>query len=402
MNGKEPAELNPSLRILLGPGPSNLHPRVLKAMATPLVGHLDPDFLKIMNETMDLLRFTYQTENRLTLPVSGTGSAGMEACLCNLIEPGDEVVVGVNGLFGERMCDVAGRCGANVRRVEAEWGRIIEPEQLEATLKQKRVKIVALVHAETSTGVLQPLDEISRLSREYGALLLIDTVTSLGGCPVMVDRWKIDAAYSGTQKCLSAPPGLAPITMSSSALELVKGRKSKVQSWYFDLSLVERYWGEERVYHHTAPVSMIYALREALRLIQEEGLEEGFARHERNHRALIAGLKALGLELSSQEGHRLWMLNAVRIPPSIDDLKVRRRLLQEFGIEIGGGLGPLKGKIWRIGLMGYSSSLSNVLLVLSTLERVLAAEGHRLELGAAVAAAQQVYAIAQGKMQNAN
>ncbi|MBI2877377.1 MAG: alanine--glyoxylate aminotransferase family protein [Candidatus Tectomicrobia bacterium] len=384
-------ELNPGLRILLGPGPSDVHPRVLKALSTPLVGHLDPDFLKLMNETMALLRFVFQTENRLTLPVSGTGSAGMEACLCNLIEPGAEVIIGENGLIGERMCHVAGRCGAEVRRVEAEWGRILEPGQIEAALKPGKARLVALVHAETSTGVCQPLEEISRLAREYGALLLVDTVTSLGGSPVTVDRWGVDAAYSGTQKCLSAPPGLAPVTLGPRAMEAVRGRKKKVQSWYLDLSMVERYWGEERVYHHTAPISMIYALREALRLIQEEGLDERFARHQRNHRALAAGLQALGLELSSQEGHRLPMLNAVRIPDGIDDLKVRRHLLQEFGIEIGGGLGPLKGKIWRIGLMGHSSSKNNVLLVLGALGQALEAEGYRKEPGAAVVAALRVY-----------
>ncbi|MBI1987846.1 MAG: alanine--glyoxylate aminotransferase family protein [Nitrospinae bacterium] len=384
-------ELNPGLRILLGPGPSNVHPRVLKAMSTPLVGHLDPDFLGIMNETMELLRFVFQTDNRLTIPLSGTGSAGMEACLCNLLEPGDEVIIGVNGLFGERMCDVAGRCGAEVQRVEAEWGKILEPEQVGAALKQGKTKLLALVHAETSTGICQPLEEISRLTWEHGALLLVDTVTSLGGCPVTVDRWGIDAAYSGTQKCLSAPPGLAPITLSPRALEVVKRRKQKVQSWYLDLSMVERYWGEERFYHHTAPISMIYALREALRLIQEEGLEEQFARHQRNHLALVAGLKGLGLELSAQKGHRLPMLNAVRIPEGIDDLKIRRYLLHEFGIEIGGGLGPLKGKIWRIGLMGHSSTRNNVLLVLGALEQALRAEGHRLEPGAAVVSALDAY-----------
>lgn len=384
-------ELNPGLRILLGPGPSNVHPRVLKAMSTPLVGHLDPDFLGIMNETMELLRFVFQTDNRLTIPVSGTGSAGMEACLCNLIEPGDEVIIGVNGLFGERMCDVAGRCGAEVQRVEAEWGKILEPGQVEVALKQGKTKLVALVHAETSTGIYQPLEEISRLTKEYGALLLVDTVTSLGGCPVTVDRWGIDAAYSGTQKCLSAPPGLAPITLSPRALEVVKRRKQKVQSWYLDLSMVERYWGEERFYHHTAPISMIYALREALRLIGEEGIEERFSRHQRNHLALVAGLKGLGLELSAQEGHRLPMLNAVRIPEGIDDLKVRRYLLQEFGIEIGGGLGPLKGKIWRIGLMGHSSTRNNVLLVIGALEQALRAEGHPLEPGMAVVSALDAY-----------
>jgi alanine-glyoxylate transaminase/serine-glyoxylate transaminase/serine-pyruvate transaminase len=384
-------DLKPSPRILLGPGPSNVHPRVLRAMATPLVGHLDPEFLVIMDETKELLRYVFQTENDLTLPISGTGSAGMEASLCNIIEPGDRVVVVVKGVFGERMCDVAGRCGAQVKRIEVEWGRIVEPEQVKAALKDGGVKVLAIVHAETSTGVLQPLEEISQIVHEHGAFLLVDTVTSLGGHPVKVDEWGIDICYSGSQKCLSCPPGLAPITFNNRAAEAMRNRKSKVQSWYLDMTMVEKYWGQERAYHHTAPITMNYALREALCLIFEEGLEARFERHRLNHQALLAGLQAMGLEPHAQARHRLWTLNAVRVPEGVEDAKIRRRLLDEFSIEIGGGLGPLKGQIWRIGLMGYSSSKQNVLLFLGALETVLREEGYQLTAGAGVAAATDVY-----------
>jgi alanine-glyoxylate transaminase/serine-glyoxylate transaminase/serine-pyruvate transaminase len=384
-------DLKPSPRILLGPGPSNVHPRVLRAMATPLVGHLDPDFLVIMDETKELLRYVFQTENDLTIPVSGTGSAGMEASLCNIIEPGDQVVVVVKGVFGERMCDVAGRCGAQVKRIEIEWGHIVEPEQVKAALKDGGVKVVALVQAETSTGVLQPLEEISQIVHEHGAFLLVDTVTSLGGHPVKVDEWDVDICYSGSQKCLSCPPGLAPITFSNRAMEAMHNRKSKVQSWYLDMTMVEKYWGQERAYHHTAPITMNYALREALLLIFEEGLEARFDRHRLNHQALLAGLQAMGLEPLAQARYRLWTLNAVRIPEGVEDAKIRRRLLDEFSIEIGGGLGPLKGQIWRIGLMGYSSSKRNVLLFLGALETVLREEGYQLAAGAGVAAATDIY-----------
>jgi alanine-glyoxylate transaminase/serine-glyoxylate transaminase/serine-pyruvate transaminase len=384
-------DLKPSPRILLGPGPSNVHPRVLRAMATPLVGHLDPEFLVIMDETKKLLRYVFQTENELTIPVSGTGSAGMEASLCNIIEAGDRVVVVVKGVFGERMCDVAERCGAQVERIEVEWGRIVEPDQVKTALKNGGVKVVALVHAETSTGVLQPLEEISHTVHEHGAFLLVDTVTSLGGHPVKVDEWGIDICYSGSQKCLSCPPGLAPITFSESATEVMRNRKSKVQSWYLDMTMVEKYWGQERAYHHTAPITMNYALREALLLIFEEGLEARFERHRLNHQALLAGLQAMGLEPSAQAEHRLWTLNAVKVPEGVEDARIRRRLLDEFSIEIGGGLGPLKGQIWRIGLMGYSSSKKNVLLFLGALETVLREEGYQLAAGAGVAAATDVY-----------
>jgi alanine-glyoxylate transaminase/serine-glyoxylate transaminase/serine-pyruvate transaminase len=362
-------------------------------MAQPLVGHLDPVFIDMMEETKRLLRKTFRTTNQLTIPISATGSAGMEACLVNLLEPGDTAIVGVNGVFGTRMADIVERVGAKLVKVEAPWGRIIEPGFVSIALNENPgVKLVAVVHAETSTGVWQPLEEIGRQVREAGALFVVDTVTSLGGCPVRIDDWLVDAAYSGTQKCLSCPPGLSPLSFGPRAVEALRKRRTKVQSWYLDLSMIERYWGEERAYHHTAPISMNYALLEALRLVDEEGLEVRWNRHERNHLALAAGLGALGLRLAAQEGHRLWTLNSVEIPDGVDDAGVRRALLEQFGIEIGGGLGPLKGKTWRVGLMGESSTEANVLLLLSALERVLPRFGARVEAGAGVAAAARVYA----------
>jgi alanine-glyoxylate transaminase/serine-glyoxylate transaminase/serine-pyruvate transaminase len=375
-------------RILLGPGPSNVHPRVLRALSAPLIGHLDPAFIELMEETKRLLRATFLTANTLTLPISATGSAGMEACLVNLLEPGDSAIVGVNGVFGTRMADIVSRCGATPVRVEAPWGRIIEPEAVAQALRATPpAKLVALVHAETSTGAWQPLEDIGRMVRAAGALFVVDAVTSLGGCPLRVDDWLIDACYSGTQKCLSCPPGLAPLTFGPRALEALRRRRTTVQSWYLDLTMIERYWGEERVYHHTAPISMNYALLEALRLVDEEGLERRWARHQRHHHALKAGLAAMGLELAAQEGHQLWTLNSVRIPGGVDDAAVRRALLQEFDVEIGGGLGPMKGTVWRVGLMGESSTEANVLLVLSTLERVLPRFGYAVEAGVGVAEA---------------
>ncbi len=385
-------EFNPPDRLLLGPGPSQVHPRVLRAMSAPLLGHLDPAFVQMMEEVKDLLRVVFATSNPLTIPISGTGSAGMEACLVNLLEPGDEFVVGVNGVFGSRMAEVAERAGAVVRRVEAPWGNVIRPEQIEAALKNTtKPKLVAVVHAETSTGAWQPLPEIAKLAHHHGALVLVDCVTSLGGAPVLVDEWRIDAAYSGTQKCLSCPPGLSPITFSPRAVDVVKARKTKVQSWYLDLSLLAQYWGEERVYHHTAPITMNYALREALRLVVEEGLEARYERHRRNHEALAAGLGPLGLSLAAEAGHRLPMLNAVTVPDGVDEAKVRAQLLREHGIEIGGGLGPMKGKVWRIGLMGESSRRASVLTLLAALEDGLAACGKAVRRGASVAAAVASY-----------
>lgn len=363
-------ELNLPSRLLLGPGPSMVHPRVLRAMAAPLVGHLDPEFLNIMDEIQRLLRNVFRTGNRFTIAVSGTGSAGMEAALVNVIEPGDGVIVGVNGAFGSRMAAVIERCGGKPIRVESPWGRIIEPGAIETALARSGpVKAIALVHAETSTGVHQPLQEIGALCRQHGALFIVDAVTSLGGLPVEVDEWGIDICYSSTQKCLSCPPGLAPLTVSERALAVVRRRKAPSQSWYLDFSLIADYWTEsKRAYHHTAPISMLYALREALRLIHEEGLEVRFARHRLNSAALIAGLDALGLKAFAQDGHRLSILNCVTVPSSLEEASIRSALLREHGIEIGGGLGPLQGKVWRIGLMGESSSRGNVYTLLGALE----------------------------------
>jgi alanine-glyoxylate transaminase / serine-glyoxylate transaminase / serine-pyruvate transaminase len=368
-----PSVFQPPARLLMGPGPSMVAPSVLKAMSMPLLGHLDPVFVRMMDEIKSMLREVFQTRNAMTFPVSGTGSAGMEFCFVNLIEPGDEVVVCVNGVFGNRMVEVAERCGARVTKVEAPWGRIIEPESVKAALEKVRPKLVAVVHAETSTGALTPVEEISRLTHAAGALLALDTVTSLGGCPVRLDEWQVDAVYSGTQKCLSCPPGLSPVSFSEAAMKVATSRQRKVQSWYLDVNLLASYWGEERVYHHTAPISMNYALHEALRLVLEEGLETRWRRHEENSQLLKKELAELGLCFSAQEGHQLWQLNAVTVPAGVDESKVRKQLLDEHGIEIGAGLGPLKGKIWRIGLMGETARAENVRAVVGALTKILKA-----------------------------
>lgn len=387
-----PAAVTPPRRILMGPGPSEISPRVLAALGAPTVGHLDPYFLRIMDETQRMLRTVFRTENPLTMSVSGTGSAGMEACVVNLVEPGDRVVVCVNGVFGVRMTDVATRCGAEVTNIERPFGEVFTPEEVEDVVKRVKPKVVGIVHAETSTGALQPLEDISRIVHEHEALLLVDCVTSLGGLPVEIDQWQIDAAYSGTQKCLSCPPGLAPVTFSPRAVETMEARTHKVASWYLDMSMVRNYWSDQsRAYHHTAPINMNYGLHEALRIVLEEGLEERFARHQRNHLALRAGLEAMGVEYAVAEEHRLPMLNAVHIPSGIDDKAVRSQLLNEFGIEIGGGLGPLAGKTWRIGLMGDASNHSNVLLFLAALDACLQSQGHSTTAGAGVAAAIACY-----------
>src|SRR5260221_1555989 len=362
-----PSAFQPPKRLLMGPGPSDVAPSVLKAMSASLVGHLDPAFVNLMEDIKSMLRQVFQTRNEMTFPISGTGSAGMEFCFVNLLEPGDEAVIGVNGVFGARMADVAERCGAKVIKVEAPWGQIIEPAQIAAVLKKCQPKLVAIVHAETSTGALTPVEEISRLAHHAGALFVLDTVTSLGGCPVKVDEWQVDAIYSGTQKCLSCPPGLAPVSLSARAREVAAKRKVKVQSWYLDVNLLASYWGQERVYHHTAPISMNYALHEALRLVLKEGLEKRWRRHERNHLALKEGLSAMGLGIASQASHQLWQLNAVSVPAGADEAGVRKRLLADFNIEIGAGLGPLKGRIWRVGLMGETSTAANVKTFLSAL-----------------------------------
>ncbi len=382
INTNDFKDINPGDRVLMGPGPSNVSARVLQAMSAPCIGHLDPYFLSVMDETQLLLKYLFQTENPFTIPVSGTGSAGMETSFVNLVEPGAEVAVCINGVFGLRMADIVRRLGGQLIRVDGEWGRAIDPEAVRKVVRGKNPKVLALVHAETSTGVCQPLEDIANIAHEAGALFLVDMVTSLGGIDVAVDRIGIDVAYSGTQKCISCPPGLAPITFGPAAIKALESRKSPVVSWYLDMSMLRSYWGAERKYHHTAPINMIYALREALRIIAEEGLEARFARHKLNHRALVAGIEAMGLAMLVPESERLPMLNAVCIPEGVNDMKVRKALLTDFGIEIGGGLGNLQGKIWRVGLMGHSSSRKNVFLFLSALETLLNAEGAKIKTGA--------------------
>jgi alanine-glyoxylate transaminase / serine-glyoxylate transaminase / serine-pyruvate transaminase len=386
-------EFHPPARLLMGPGPSNVDPRVNLAMAKPLLGHLDPYFIQIMHHVQALLREVFATRNSLTIPISGTGTAGMEAAFVNVVEPGDKVLIGVNGFFGERMVEIAGRCGVEVKRLDGIWGKPFEPAVVEKVLQAFRPKVLALVHAETSTGVLQPLEEFSSILKKFPeTLFLVDTVTSLGGHPVKVDDWGIDVCYSGTQKCLSCPPGLAPITFSPKAVERIKNRTRKVQSFYLDMDTLGKYWGSEITYHHTAPVSMNYALLEALRIVQEEGLDRRFERHRRNHLALVAGVEAMGLKMFVDPPHRLWSLNTITIPEGIDDGKVRKSLLEEYGVEIGGGLGPLKGKIWRVGLMGYNSDEKNVLFFLTTLEQALRAQGFEVPRGVGASAAREFYA----------
>jgi alanine-glyoxylate transaminase/serine-glyoxylate transaminase/serine-pyruvate transaminase len=359
----------------MGPGPSDVDPGVLKAMAMPMIGHLDPQFLAIMDAVKRMLQEVFRTRNEMTFPVSAPGSAGMEACVANFLEAGDTAVICVCGVFGNRMADIVGRCGARLVRVDAPWGKPIDPEQVRAAIKNTTPKLVAIVHAETSTGVLQPLKEIAKLAHEAGALYVVDAVTSLGGTDIRVDEWGIDAIYSGTQKCLSAPPGLSPISFSPRAVKVLMSRKTKVQSWFLDMTMVKKYWGSERTYHHTAPISAIYALHEALRLVLEEGLEARFERHRRLHAALREGLEALGFEFLVEPAYRLPQLNAVRIPPGFDDKKIRRRLLDEFDIEIGAGLGEFAGKVWRIGLMGCSCTPRHVNSLLDALRIIIGDSG---------------------------
>ena len=390
-------EFTPPYRLLLGPGPSMVHPRVLHALAQPLLGHLDPLFLGLMNEIQSRLRVTFQTNNAFTIALSGTGSAGMEAVIANLIEPGDRALVGVNGVFGTRLATMIERQGGVPLRIDAPWGDIIPLDSLRDQLALSGpVKAVVLVHAETSTGARQPLEEVGALCREYGALLIVDAVTSLGGIPVEVDTWGIDACYSGTQKCLSCPPGLAPLTMSPRAMEAIRQRRTPCHSWYLDLALIADYWNDQsRAYHHTAPISMLYGLREALRLVQEEGLEARCARHQLNSEALLAGLETLGLTPLPSADHRLPMLNCVTLPDRINDAAVRTQLLQEYGIEIGGGLGPLRGRVWRIGLMGESSRQAHVLTLLRALEQIVTQQGWPVQPGRAVQAAVDIYTSSQ-------
>ncbi len=382
--------LHPAQRVLLGPGPSPVPARVLEALAKPTLGHLDPQYLEIMDRTSAMLRTVFCTENRLTLPISGTGSAGMEACVVNLVEPGDTMLVVVAGVFGGRMAEVARRAGATVHTIDVAWGETASAEQIQAALEaHPDTKLVGLVHAETSTGAHQPLVEISQVVHQANALLLVDAVTSLGGIELRVDDWQIDACYSGTQKCLSCPPGLSPVTFSPAAEAKIADRATPVQSWYLDLSLIQSYWGGPRSYHHTAPINMTYALHEALAIVLEEGLDARIARHARNHRALRAGTEALGLRYIPERS--LTTLNALTVHEGVDDARVRARLLGDWGIEIGAGLGPFAGKAWRIGLMGEGSSRRSVDLVLGALETLLAEQGAPVERGAALAAAAASY-----------
>jgi alanine-glyoxylate transaminase/serine-glyoxylate transaminase/serine-pyruvate transaminase len=376
----------------MGPGPSDIHPRVLAALSAPTVGHLDPYYLQLMNGMQGMLRELFRTKNEMTMAISGTGSAGMEAAVLNLIEPGDNMLVCINGVFGQRMADVAERSRANVMKIERPWGEVFTTDEVKAAVAAHKPKVVGIVMAETSTGAWQPIEEISKIVHDAGALLLVDTVTALGGIAVEVDRLNIDCCYSGIQKCLSCPPGLAPITFGPAAMKTITARKSKVQSWYLDVTMLAQYWGQDRVYHHTAPINMTYGLYAALQVVLEEGLDNCFARHAKQHAALKRGLAAIGIRYAAQEGRQLPMLNAVQIPSGIDDLTVRRGLLERFGIEIGGGLGAFKGKVWRIGLMGYGARPANVLLFLAALELLLAEQGHAFERGASIAAANEVYA----------
>jgi len=386
------APLSPPQRLLMGPGPSLPHPRVLRALGAPTLGHLDPAFLALMDDVQTLLRALFGTRNPLTFAVSGTGSAGMEACLVNALEAGDRVVIAQHGVFGVRMAEIASRLGCDLVKVEVPFGQSIDPERIRTAIAGKPTKLVAAVHAETSTGVRLSIPEIAAVAHEVDALCLIDCVTSLGGIPVEVDAWGVDLAFSATQKCLSCPPGLSPVTLSERAVDALRRRRSKPSSWYFDAGLLLHYWGSDRVYHHTAPINMLYALREALLVLFEEGIERVHARHLLHHRALCAGVIAMGLELAVAEPHRLPQLNPVRVPAGVDEAAVRRALLDQYNLEIGAGLGTLQGKVWRVGLMGHTARRENVVTFLGALEEVLARLGVRIARGQALAAASEVWA----------
>ncbi len=386
-------ELLPPTRLMLTPGPSCVDPRVYRAMTTPLVGHLDPWFMAMMSDVQVQLRQVFRTENRVTFPISASGSGGIEAAVLNPLEEGDEAIICVNGWFSERMAVIAERTPAKVTRVEAPYGRTVDPEDVRRAAKGRKIKFLGLAHGETSTGVVQRLDDYRKVADELGAILVVDAVATLAGVPLDVDRQRIDICFSGSQKAVSAPPGMAPITLNARVEEILRARKTKVQSWYFDLTTTMNYWGKERTYHHTPPISLIYGMREALRLVLEEGLEARWERHKQNQRALVAGLEAMGLEcFVPNPADRLVTVTSVRVPEGIEDAKVRRQLLDEFNIEIAGGFGPVKGQIWRVGLMGYSSQRTNVLLFLAALEKALLEEGFHAAPGAGVGAAVRSYA----------
>jgi len=385
-------ELNPPVRLMLTPGPSSIDPRVYRAMATPLVGHMDPWFQGCMDDTQVLMRQIFQTENRITMPLSASGSGGIEASVLNTLEEGDEAIVAVNGVFSERMYEIAMRATSKVTKVEASYGKPVDAEDVRRAGKGKKIKIIGLAQGETSTGVLTNIAAFRKVADELGALLIVDTVASLAAVPLHVDRERIDICFSGSQKALSAPPGMSPITVSAAAEEVFRKRKTKVQSWYFDLTTAMNYWGKDRLYHHTPPISLIFALREAMRLVIEEGLEARWERHRVNQLALIAGLEAMGLKLLVENpADRLPTVTAVMIPGGVDDAKLRNQLLDEFNIEIAGGFGPIKGKIWRVGLMGYCSQKPFVLLFLAAFEKCLLDQGFRVPSGAGVGAAVRSY-----------
>lgn len=387
----------PPSRLLLGPGPSNVPQQVLSAMARPTVGHLDPTFVGMMEEVKTLLRYAFQTANGLTFPVSGPGSVGMESCFVNLVEPGDKVIVCRNGVFGGRMLENVKRCGGVAVVQEDAWGSAVDPNKLEDILNEHRdAKVVAFVHAETSTGAMSDAKALVEIAQRFGCLTIVDAVTSLGGSPLKADEWQIDAIYSGSQKCLSCTPGLAPVSFSERVVEKIKNRKTPPQSWFMDLNLVLGYWGNNnRVYHHTAPINALYGLHEALVLLQQEGLENAWNRHRQNHLALRAGVEAMGLQFVVKEAERLPQLNTIAVPHHIDEAKVRQRLLNEYQLEIGAGLGQMAGKIWRVGLMGHSSRAENVLFFLNALEKILSSEGMAMTAGQAESAAQNFYASLQ-------
>jgi alanine-glyoxylate transaminase/serine-glyoxylate transaminase/serine-pyruvate transaminase len=386
-------ELQPPQKVLLGPGPSSVHPRVLQALALPVMGHLDPAFFQVMDDVCEMLRQVFHTKNVMTVPISSTGTGAMETACANIIEPGDTVLICRNGYFGIRLGDIAERCGATVHLIDTPWGKSVDPEMLRDELKKHSgLKAVGVVHAETSTGVISDMKEIVDVIHESGALAIVDAVTSLGGHEVRMDDWGMDVCYSATQKCLGAPPGLAPISLSDAAMEVVSKRPTKVQSFYFNLKDLESYWNQTRAYHHTSPINMTYALREALRMMMEEGQENRIHRHARVAAGLRAGAEALGLDLLAEDGHRLNPLTTVSVPDGIEDAKVRRALLNEHDIEIGGGLGEFAGKAWRIGLMGESARERNVFALLSALETILHKEGYEVAFGASLSAAQRAIA----------
>jgi alanine-glyoxylate transaminase / serine-glyoxylate transaminase / serine-pyruvate transaminase len=389
-------ELNPPVRLMLTPGPSSVDPRVYRALATPLVGHMDPWFKGCMDETQILLRQIFQTGNRITMPLSASGSGGIEASVVNVLEEGDEAIVAVNGVFSERMFDIATRASSKVTKVAAPYGKPVDPDDVRRAGKGKKIKMIGLAQGETSTGVLTKIDGFRKVADELGALLVVDTVASLAAVPLDVDRERVDVCFSGSQKAISAPPGMSPITVSAAAEEVFRKRRTKVQSWYFDLTTAMNYWGKDRLYHHTPPISLIFALREAMRLVVEEGLEARWDRHRVNQLALLAGLEAMGLKLLVEKpADRLPTVTAVMIPSGVDDGKLRNQLLDEFNIEIAGGFGPIQGKIWRVGLMGYCSQKPNVLLFLAALEKCLIDQGFRVSSGAGVGAAVQTYTHAE-------